>query len=205
METSLKSKWAVRAFSLLVRGSLDAGFRFPGGGVARRAVESCLRKAEERLGPLDRERVVDFCVCQVHTLSFGAPGPLRRRWQVQNSFGEKALERFMAGGRGTRRREDRWLEACGLSRGALVESLRDRERHPLSKFIYPRYEDRTKARQAGSDAGLYICTLSTLLWTPFSPVCRTCAMAGPCRQLARRRYPELLRIREEEYAKGGER
>ncbi len=203
METAVKSKWAIRLFSHLVRRTLDAGFRFPGGAAARRAVEGCIVALEERIGPLDRERVADFCICQVYTLSFTGSGPLRRRWQVTRSFSTAAIERFMADGKGARRREDRWLAEHGLARGVLADLVRDRSQHPLAKFIYPQYEDRTKARQAGTEAGLYVCSLSTLLWTPFSPVCRACAMAGACRRMTGSRYPELLRIREEEYAKGG--
>lgn len=60
-----------------------------------------------------------------------------------------------------------------------------------------------QAPAGGLGGGAYICTRSTLLWTPFSPVCRACAMAVQCRTLEQRRYPELLRIREEQYGKGG--
>lgn len=88
-------------------------------------------------------------------------------------------------------------------RGGLLHEVRDRSQHPLAKFLYPEYEDATKRRRIGTEAGLYVCCLSTLLWTPLSPVCQECAMAGKCREMTRERYPELYRLRVEHDKQGG--
>lgn len=72
-----------------------------------------------------------------------------------------------------------------------------------SKFLYPEYEDATKCRRIGTEAGLYVCSLSTLLWTPLSPVCRECTMAEKCREMTCERYPELYRLRVEHGKQGG--
>nr|DAP23305.1 MAG TPA: hypothetical protein [Caudoviricetes sp.] len=120
-----------------------------------------------------------------------------------HSFGRKALERFARNTSTHRYWEDRWLKEHGLSRGGLLHEVRDRSQHPLAKFLYPEYEDATKCRRIGTEAGLYVCSLSTLLWTPLSPVCRECTMAEKCREMTCERYPELYRLRVEHGKQGG--
>lgn len=191
-------------FTFLMRKAVDSGFRFPGGGVAQRTVASCMQRLDEGTGKLSRERVVDFCICQAYAITFYDHEYLRR-WKPSHSFGSKALERFTGNTRARRYYEDIWLRKHTLTREGLVDMIRDRSRHPLSKFIYPQYEDATKARKAGTEAGLYICSVSTLMWTPFSPVCSDCSMAPACQHMTRELYPELCRIREEENGKGGKR
>lgn len=189
-------------FALLMRETVDAGFRFPGGGVAQRTVGACMQRLDEGSGKLSREKVVDFCICQVYAITYYDREYLRR-WKPSHSFGPKALERFTGNTRARRYYEDVWLREHALSREGLVDMIRDRSRHPLSKFIYPQYEDATKARKAGTEIGLYVCSVSTLMWTPFSPVCRECSLSNACHRMTREQYPELCRIREDDYGKGG--
>jgi len=167
-----------------------------------RAVGDCLKQLDNGSNTLSREKVVDFCICQVYAIT-GFDAGYMNRWKISHSFGSKALERFRNNSRGKRYYEDVWLHQNGLSREGLLEAIRDRSVHPLSKFIYPEHEDHTKARHFGSEAGLYICSVSTLMWTPFSPVCTDCANGSECKEMTRSRYPELYRIREEEFSKGG--
>jgi len=198
METAGMNRLAREVFAFLVREMVESSFRFPGGGMAERQIADCI----EKLDAPSRERIVDFCVCQVHIAAFYGRGYLSR-WRVSHSFGGKALERFARSGRAQRYHEDRWLAEKGLSRAALLELFRDRSAHPLARFIYPEAEDRTKQRHRQSGAGLYVCSVSTLMWTPFSPVCAACPSVEACRDMTRRRYPELFRIREEAFRKGG--
>ena len=202
METAARrNRWVGRLFTLLVCRTLDEGFRFPGGELARRAVDGCMETLSGGAEAPAREKVVDFCICQVYTLTFDAK--MLRGWAPAHSFGKKALERFARNTPAHRYWEDRWLERHGLSRGGLLHEVRDRSLHPLAKFLYPEYEDTTKRRRIGTEAGLYVCCLSTLLWTPLSPVCQECAMAGKCREMTRERYPELYRLRVEHGKQGG--
>lgn len=202
METREKNKWAEKVFTFLMRRAVDAGFRFPGGGAAQRTVASCMELLDGGIGKLSREKVVDFCICQVYAITFYDKEYLKR-WKPSHSFGSKALERYMGNNRARRYYEDIWLKNNGLSREELVDTIRDRSRHPLSKFIYPEYEDATKGRKAGTEAGLYVCSVSTLMWTPFSPVCQMCGLHLTCQCMTREQYPELFRIRDEKYKKGG--
>lgn len=201
MGTEKTSRWAQRVFTFLMRKIVDAAFKFPGGAVAERTVAGCMRHLDAGAEKLSREKVVDFCVCQVYAIAFYDKEYLRR-WKPSHSFGEKALERFTANTRARRYYEDLWLRKYDISRAGLEDLIRDRSRHPLSKFIYPEYEDATKARHVDSKTGLYVCSVSTLMWTPFSPVCRVCAVGSACHHMTRERYPELCRIREEAW-KGG--
>lgn len=195
METAARrNRWVERLFTLLVRRTLDDDFQFPGGGLARRAVDDCMLALAAGTPTPARERVVDFCVCAVYALTFYGKETLRR-WTPAHSFGQKARERFARNTRTHRYWEDRWLKEHGLARGELLHEVRDRSQHPLAKFLYPQYEDATKRRRMGTHEGLYVCSLSTLLWTPLSPVCCECAMVGACRVMTRERYPELYRLR----------
>ena len=198
MGMNVNNRLAEQVFSFLVREMLWAEFRFPGGGLAQRQIADCIEKLDGR-----RERVVDFCICQAYTISRFSPRYLRVNWKPSHSFGAKALERISCNSQGQRYYEDKWLASKELSRAGLLELFRDRSVHPLAKFIYIESEDRTKKRHRGSEAGLYICSVSTLMWTPFSPVCAACPSAEACREMTRRRYPELYRIRVEEHGKGG--
>ena len=201
METARHS-YAEKVFSFLMREMVEPSFRFPGGGMAQRQIADCLEMLDDGTGSLSRDKIVDFCVCQVHIVAFYGRGYLAK-WNASHSFGKKARERFSRSGQRQRYYEDRWLRGKGLSRAALLDLFRDRSVHPLAKFIYPESEDRTKKRHRGSEAGLYICSVSTLMWTPFSPVCAACPNGEACRDMTSRRYPELYRIRVEEHAKGG--
>jgi hypothetical protein len=204
METAgiTMNRFAEKVFSFLMREMVEPSFRFPGGGIAGRQISDCIEKLDDGTGSLSREKVMDFCICQVHAVQFFGHEYLKR-WNPSHSFGKKALARFAQNGRPQRRHQDRWLASKGLSRAGLLDLFRDRSVHPLAKFIYPESEDRTKRRHRQSGAGLYVCSVSTLMWTPFSPVCASCSDAETCREMTRRRYPELYRIREEEFKKGG--
>lgn len=195
-----KNRWVERLFTLLVRRTLDEEFRFPGGGLACRAVDECMEFLADDADAPARERVVDFCVCSVYTMSFDTEKALRG-WTPAHSFGMTARERFARNTPTHRYWEDRWLKEHGLARGALLHEVRDRSEHPLAKFLYPQYEDATKRRRIGTEAGLCICSVSTLMWAPLSPVCSECEMAGACREMTRKRYPELYRLRVERQMK----
>lgn len=185
-------------FSILMRAAVAPVFTFPKGGVAMRAVRSCLEMLEDYYGEISPERIVDFCTCQVHAISRFDQAYLRR-WKVTHSFGKKAMERFTGNKQMHRYYEDRWLQENKLSRSILLPLIRDRREHPLARYIFPEYEEPTKRRALSTSAGYYICGISTLLWTPFSPACQRCRHAESCIGRTQLNYPELYRIRVEEY------
>jgi hypothetical protein len=201
MEREESSRFVKHVFASLVRQTVSSGFRFPEGAAANRNVEACLRALEEKNGSLGRIRMVDFCICQVFALSRFGAHYLSGKWKAGHSFGKRALERFSATTSRSRYFEDRWLSRYGLSRCKIMEENRSRKEHPMFKFIYPEYEEATKKRMQGQEVGFYLCLVSTLLWTPFSPTCARCPEAEKCKVATERRYGELYRIRMEEYHK----
>lgn len=196
MENEKKTEETIKVFTFLMKRVFPA-FKFPAGTVARRTVATCLGKLEPSGCP-DTERIVDYCVCQVYAVS-NFSEDYESRWGVSHSFGKRAMRRFAGMKREIRYYQDRWLKGKELNRGMLCELVRNRSIHPQAKFIYPQYEDRTKKRLLGTLLGYYICGASTLLWTPFSPVCLACPKAAACENRTRTVYPELYRIRVEEF------
>lgn len=192
------SKLMSRLFTVLMRRSVFPGFVFPGGKVAERRVDNCLDYLTAHYGMTGLERIVDFCVCQVYTISKFGPDYLLK-CKLSHSFGERACVRFVTRKPGQKYYEDRWLGDYGLDREQLQAIIEDRSIHPFYRFIYPSWEDHTKRRAVSTEAGYFICAASTLLWTPFSPVCRLCSSSKECRTRTFRLYPELYRIRVAEY------
>lgn len=182
-----------RILTLLIRRTLWHDFSFPRGYVAQRAAQACTAALERSYGALSPERMADFCICQAFAIS-GFEEQYRRRWRPAHSCGSKALERFAAATPARRYYEDRWLEKFGLSRQGLAAQAAQRE-HPLARFIYPEWEETTKRRLLGSQAGYLICGCSTLLWAPQSPACGRCPRQQTCRVRTQRLYPELYRLR----------
>lgn len=186
----------VKLFTFLWKQAVDGGFRFPGGSLALKTVSAGLDSLR-RSAVLSDERMVDFCVCQAYAVSRFGKAYLTR-WKPAHSFGKKARERFSRETRASRYHEDAWLKAAGISRKELLGLIKSKRKHPQARFVYPSYEDGTKARALGTQAGYYICGVSTLLWTPLSPVCRRCPKAGACEERTKLAYPELYRLRKEE-------
>jgi len=201
MEKQEQIDYTVRVFTVLMKRGLDKSFSFPGGGIAQKAVTSCLEKLEKlNQTNINRERILDFCVCQVYTISCYDKGYLLK-WNATHSFSKKAIERFSLSTKKKKFYEDKWLSSCGMSRISILEEFADKSEHPLFKFVYPEYEDSTKLRLHNKEAGYVICQLSTLLWTPFSFACQTCIYDKRCREVLARKFSEIFRLRSEEYKK----
>ncbi|MBF0575528.1 hypothetical protein IR022_06060 [Dysgonomonas sp. GY617] len=182
-----------------MKKTLAPSFEFPGGGIALRSVTSCLNSLEAGCkSDLSAERLNAYCICQVYTISRFDTGYLSK-WKVSHSFGKKAVLRFLSNTQNKKYFEDKWLKGIGLSRSSLRIEFRDRSEHPLMKFIFPEYEENTKRRMHSSEVGFYICQVSTLLWTPFSPSCQTCQNGVRCKEVCRKKYAELYRLRLEEF------
>ena len=199
MEKNESIRYSIRVFTFLMKKTLAPSFEFPGGGISLRSVSFCLDSLEAGCkSDLSEERMNDFCICQVYAISRFDAGYLSK-WKVSHSFGKKAIERFERSTKGKKYFEDKWLKEAGLSRSGLLIEFRDRSEHPLMKFIFPEYEENTKRRMHSSEVGFYICQVSTLLWTPFSPSCMTCKNEARCKEVCSRKYAELYRLRLEEF------
>lgn len=197
------NKQAIRLFCFLMRKTLMPTFNFPGGRLASDKVDTCLKSLTNEYGEVGLERLVDFCICQVYTIhNYGVD--YIPKWKLSHSLGDRALERFTTRKQGQKFFEDRWLKEYGLSRHLLCEYIEDRSEHPYFKFINPQYEEVTKRRLLSSELGYYICGISTLMWTPFSPSCTACENAEKCEIRTQKLYPEIYRIRVAEHRKEAE-
>lgn len=193
-----KSKLISRLFVLLVRLTIQPTFTMPGGRLAEKQIDDALDYLTKHYGEVGLERMVDYCVCQVYRISeFGAD--YLPRWKVFHSFGVKVLTRFVTRKPGLKYYEDKWLARFKLTREDLLREIEDRSVHPLFRFIYPDYEDATKRRALSTEVGYYICGVSTLLWTPFSSVCRSCVKSKACKVRTKKLYPEIYRLRVAEF------
>lgn len=199
MEKERKIRAITNIFSILMKTTVAPAFIFPKGGIATRAVSSCLEVLEEIYnGQVSNERIIDFCICQVHAISRFEKG-YYAKWKVTHSFGKKAIERFKGNKQVHKHYEDKWLKEYKLSRGALLMEIQDRREHPLNAYIFPQHEESTKKRGLSTPVGYYICGISTLLYTPFSLACRNCCNAKKCIERTIKIFPELYRIRMEKY------
>lgn len=200
-----REKWingCSRVFAQLVRDTIWNDFKMPKGGMVERYIGGCYDKMIELIGSVSAERLADFCICQVYTMSQFHKG-YRKRWNISHSFGDKAIGRFMVPINHRMKHENRWLGCYGLSRSKYISIAEDNSKHPLAKFIYPEYEEQTKRRWASIELGYIICCNSTQGWTPFSPTCRRCINAVICRLHTERVHHELYRIRCEAWNKQG--
>ena len=199
MGNERKIKAITTIFSILMKTAIAPAFTFPKGGIATQAVSSCLELLEEKYqGQVSNERIVDFCICQVHAISRFEKG-YYAKWKVTHSFGKKAIERFKGNKQVIKYYEYKWLKEYKLSREALLMEIQDRSEHPLAAYIFTQHEEGTKKRVLSTPVGYYICGISTLLYTPFSLSCQNCRNAKKCIERTIKNFPELYRIRMEKY------
>ena len=197
-----KKEWiegCKRVLTKLVKDTLWEDFRFPEGGSVDRQLESCFDKLSLSLC-ISYNRLVDFCVCQVSSMS-DYDRKYRFRWNITHSFGDKAISRYMNYSTRMRAHDDKWLSSFGASRSKYVSMIEDCSKHPLAIFIYPEYEEHTKRRWMSNELGYLICGTSTLMWTPFSLVCQKCTNAPLCEKRTAHVHHELYRIRCEAWRK----
>ena len=194
------SSYAIKIFTLLMREVVCVNFIFPRGKMARHKVDMCLEALNREHLEISYERLTDFCICQVARIAEFEKEYIYK-WNVTHSFGTKAIAEFAKTNSRKRFHEDRWLERYNITRSELCIAYQDTDKHPYAKFIHPEYEDKTKRRMLSSEIGYYICGASTLLWTPFSPVCNKCRKVKACKERTERLFPELYRIRVSEFGK----
>lgn len=186
-------------YTEITRRLIDPSFSFPEGGRSERQLSQFILKFTNVCGgEINTSRIVDYCVFQIHknrNSSF-------QRTLAPKTFGETALQKYLSmSSKQKKYMEDQWLSGGNLTRTYLNSLICNKSEHPQSKYIYMASEEGTKKRYVNMDAGLFICATSTLMWSPFSPTCQICKKADVCKKETEKRYPELYRIRIEEYGK----
>lgn len=181
-------------FIHIMRQTATQSISFPEGGVVSKRIASCITKLRNHYPILGTERIAEYCIFQVYRVSCMSKIN-RDRWKPISAFTDSAVKNFITRNVDGKYYEDRWLEQFNLGRKELVGYFEHRSKHPMARFIYPKYEERTKSRAISTEAGYYICLLSTMLWTPYSKACQECIYAERCRERTMAKFPELYRLR----------
>ena len=137
--------------------------------------------------------IVNFCVSNVYWLS-NIKNDILNHFRIPHIFGKSAVTRYKEKKTGKNFYERLFLSSIDLTKLELKDFITDGP-HPLAKFIYPLYADRTKKRKINTEVGYYICTKSTTLYAPESKVCQGCIFKDRCNDLLKERTPELHRLR----------
>lgn len=143
------------------------------------------------------KKIVNYCINNVYRISMMRKNVVQF-FKIAQIFGKASVEKYLSSKTGSRYYENRFLSNINITRDDLVMLIIDKDKHPHSNYIFPVYEERTKKRALNTDAGLYLCRRSTLLWTPMSPTCKKCMFADICKQDLLNKYPELYRLRTEQ-------
>lgn len=185
-------------YTEIMRRCVDKSFTFPEGGKVSVQLNKFIAKFTEMCGgEFNTLRLVDYCVFQIHK---------NREAQYQkqlatNVFGITSLKKYLQmSSKQKTYVEDNWLKSVGLTRDYL-NSLICKKKHPLMKYLYMPSEEFTKRRSLGTALGFLRCSMSTMMWSPFSESCQQCSQQGNCMKETEKRYPELYRLRMEEYGK----
>ena len=149
------------------------------------------------------ERIVDFVVYQVYRYRDMIAGYPNTRWQLTWLFSDNAVAKYKSqfisadGKSGMNYYIDQWLHEGKLDRQMLSDMLADTTQHRLAKYIYQKGEEMTKKRFLNTETGLMLCLQSTTGWTPQSPTCQQCKYASRCMEESAKRYPEIIRLRQQ--------
>lgn len=186
-------------YAEIIRKLIVHDFEFPKGGRVDRQLSQFIQRFEKLCGgDFNTARLVDYCVFQTHK---NRQSPYQRTLAT-SSFGVTAFKKYQS--LSSKRKtyvEDRWLEEGGLTRALLRGLIDDRREHPQAKYVYMAAEESTKNRFHNTEMGYALCQASTLMWSPLSDACQRCRHTGHCKEETERRYPELYRLRQEEYDK----
>lgn len=189
MEKEKLTKQIATVFTEIIKKLVNPTFSFPKGGAATRTLTTFVARIEKEFGAVTCERLVDACITGAYTFRE------RDNWTIKQVFGPSTIQRVKEQKRGQLFYQNQWLETGGLSRGGLLDLIKDRSEHPLAKYIYMRSEEATKQRQLNQKTGFLICQVSTLGWSPLSKSCQQCEFQKDCMTETERKNPELYRLR----------
>lgn len=201
MENDVKIAKQIKAvYTEIARRLVDREFSFPEGGKANRSLLQFITEfAEQCGGIISSERIVDYCVFQLHKNRLS---PYQRKLAL-SAFGHVAQQKYLSMSSPQKRyMEDQWLSGANITRQQLIKLICVNREHPLAKYIYMPSEEPTKRRCHNTEIGYMFCQRSTLGYSPFSEACGNCNFVDACKKATAEKFPELYRIRLERYDKG---
>lgn len=195
----IKLRQIKKIYTTISKLGINPTFKFPEGGKATNTLKSFVSQFERRCcgDSWSPVRMVDYCIFQLHKNRNSEYANIN----VLGSFGMTAITKYKS--MSTKEKtyaEDKWLEEIGTSRQALRSLIKsDNRQHPHYKYVKMPSEESTKLRYHNTPMGMVLCDYSTLLWDPFSHACQTCEYVEDCKLKTSEYYPELYRLRQEEW------
>lgn len=195
MDTEDCIKKFVKVYQAITRRVYNNGYQIPGGGRTHDFMSRFVNKMIGIYGDLSDERIVDYCVSLLHYRRN------MKNFSFKMVFGPTSVDKYLGFKDGKKHFENKWLDENGFSRSQLLSIISIQKDHPHSKYIYVEAEDVTKRRAIKLGLIPMLCARTTTMWTPFSPVCRSCGSSRECEIETERLFPELTRLRREGWQK----
>ena len=198
-----KVERVVRIFARLVV-KMDAKFRLPGGGIPHAAVSAGLDDLE-KLFPMGMsdQRITDFMVYQVYRYVDNIIGKAPTHFDWRWCWGKTAIEKYRNQyfGDGNPRIDyyiDQWLDSIDVKRQVITDYIAGPKPNKWRQYIEMPSDELVKRRLLNTEAGLVLCSMKTLGWSPGSNACSECEFTAKCKETTTNRYPELMRLRLED-------
>ena len=202
-------KQAIRvrsAINKIIITLIGKGYKISDGGQSLVVIEQGIKKINQSLFPysdMADDRIIDYIVYFLYLKR-----EPRWRFTIDDFFSDYVISRykqqFMSdnGKAGINYYINQWLDDGELSRASLTKMIEKPKPHKMSKFIYMESEELIKKRFINTDMGYMLCQRSTTGWAPRSHCCQTCKNSSQCICATERKYPELIRLRRQDYENG---
>lgn len=187
---------------LVVKRTVSPRWKFTESGVAALYLQNGLMTLPGLFGiaDIDDERIVDYIVYQLYRCRTALEnGSWSYTWLFSQTALDKYRRQFLSidGKSGMNYYIDQWLYEVELSRSKLAAILKPPKTSPLKGMVYLPSEEDIKKRFLNTKEGLLLCQQSTTGWSPLSEICGRCDDWTACKQMTAKKYPELVRYREE--------
>lgn len=202
-------KQAIRvrsAINKIIITLIGSGYKVPDGGQSLAVIEQGIKKINQSLFPysdMADDRIIDYLVYFLYLKR-----EPRWRFTINDFFSDYAIskyrQQFMSenGKTGINYYINQWLDDGELSRASLTKMIEEPKPHKMSKFIYMESEELIKKRFINTDMGYMLCQRSTTGWAPRSYYCQICKNSSQCICATEQKYPELIRLRRQDYENG---
>ena len=93
---------------------------------------------------------------------------------------------------------DQWLDSIDVKRQVITDYIAGPKPNKWRQYIEMPSDELVKRRFLNTEAGLVLCSMKTLGWSPGSNACSECEFTAKCKEITTKRYPELMRLRLED-------
>lgn len=196
------------AINQVILTLMDKNYKLDDGGQTLNSVMNGITYICKRLFPYSDKpdsRIIDFIVYQLYRRR-----DCRYRFTAVDLFSCRAADKYEYQFIGPNAKPgmnyyiDLWLQGGGLTRAKLTKMIEDKKPTQISQYVYIASEETIKRRFFNTPGGYMLCQNSTTGYAPRSEACRECDFKEHCCEQTERKYPELMRLRTQEYKNYGE-